>query len=141
MGTAYLPLAPGETTVQDSSGNITIFDPNGNPISTVNPTYTWDTSPTTISTPVDSGGGTDISTIGTFFGQLAAGVAGIVRATSGAQAPICPTTLPCAAPNRPGYVYNPTTGQYLPAQYSQFTSGNSLIFILIILGAVLLLRR
>lgn len=143
MGSAYLPLAPGETTLTDASGNVTVLDPSGNPVGTFNPTPIWDSSPTTIDTPVNSGGGTDLSTIGTFFANIGAGIGGIIRGIQGGQAPICPTTLPCAAPNRPGFLYNPQTGQYIPSTgfpgYTGTLSAGSGLGFIVILGVLLFL--
>lgn len=141
----YGPLAPGETTVTDDSGNTTYFDANGNAIITTNPTPNWDTTPTTPTTPVDSGGGTDLSTLGTFFGSFASGVSQLVRAASGQSAPVCPSTLPCAAPNRPGYLYNPQTGQYVPQtagfSLSSLGAGGGLILIIAILAGLFFFAR
>lgn len=142
----YGPLAPGETTVTDDSGNTTYFDANGNAIITTNPTPNWDTSPTTPMTPVDAGGGTDLSNIGTFFAQLSGGIAGLVRAATGGSAPVCPGTLPCAAPNKPGYNYNPRTGQYTPQNVgfslaSVGSGGGLLILVAIAFGIFFVARR
>ena len=144
--------APGVTQVTDDSGNVTYFDANGNAITTVNSTPNWDTSPTSsapnaasAATPVSAGGGTDISNLGTFFGQLASGVAGLVKATSAATAPVCPSTLPCAAPNKPGYNYNPQTGQYTLASsgfsLSSLTAGNGLLILVAIVVGIFFFAR
>jgi len=139
------PLAPGETSVTDDSGNTTYFDQNGNALITTNDTPNWDTTPTTADTPVSADGGTDISTIGTFFSQLAGGITGIVRAATGQSAPVCPTTLPCAAPNKPGYQYNPQTGQYTPQaagfSLSSLTAGNGLFILAVVVFGVVVLAR
>jgi hypothetical protein len=140
------PLAPGESSVTDDSGNTTYFDPNGNAIITTNPTPNWDTTPTTAETPVDSSGGTDLSSIGSFFGTMAGGIASLVRAATGQSAPVCPGTLPCAAPNKPGYLYNPQTGQYTPQtagfSLSSLTAGSGLlILVAVALGIVFLARK
>lgn len=145
MAPIYGPLAPGETTVTDDSGNTTYFDDTGNAIITTNNTPNWDTTPTTADTPVDSGGGTDLSSLGSFFGQLLGGVSSLVRATGGSSAPVCPSNLPCSAPNKPGYLYNPQTGQYAPQQagfsLSSLTSGSGLLIIIASAFGIFLLAR
>lgn len=146
MGGFVGPLAPGETSVTDDSGNTTYFDPNGNAIITTNDTPNWDTTPTTAATPVDSSGGTDLSSIGSFFAQFAGGVSSLVRAATGQSAPVCPANLPCAAPNKPGYVYNPQTGQYAPQtagfSLSSLTAGNGLlILVAVALGIFFVARK
>lgn len=140
------PLAPGESIVTDDSGNSTFFDTNGNAVITTNDTPNWDTTPTTAQTPVDSSGGTDLSTLGTFFASFAGGVSQLVRAASGQSAPVCPSTLPCAAPNKPGYLYNPQTGQYTPQtagfSLSSLTAGNGLlILVALAIGIFFVARR
>ena|SRR5579859_2216614 len=140
------PLAPGETSVTDDSGNTTYFDANGNALITTNPTPVWDTTPTTPDTPVDSGGGTDLSSLGSFFSQMAGGVSSLVRAATGQSAPVCPSTLPCAAPNKPGYVYSPQTGQYTPQaagfSLSGLTAGNGLFIIAaVVIGLIFVVRK
>jgi hypothetical protein len=138
-------LSPGSTSVSDGSGNTTYFDANGNALFTSNDTPNWDTTPTVPGDPVDSGGGTDLSTIGTFFAQMASGVASIVRSATGQSAPVCPSTLPCAAPNKPGYLYNPKTGQYTPQtsgfSLSSLTAGNGLLILVGIAVAIFFFAR
>jgi hypothetical protein len=144
MGTAYLPLAPGETTVMDDSGNVTVFDTNGNAVTTYNNTDNWDTTPTTPDTPVDASGGTDISNLSRFTGYLGGLATAIASAVGLAQgksaAPICPSTLPCAAPNKPGYNFDPKTGQYIPSSpttgLSSLTAGNGL-FVLAAIAVII----
>jgi len=152
----YGPLDPSEVSagaganvgsaVTDDSGNTTYFDTNGNAIFTSNPTPSFDTTPTTAMTPVESGGGTDLSSLGAFFGQMAGGVSSLVRAATGQSAPVCPSTLPCAAPNKPGFLYNPATGQYTPQtagfSLSSLTAGSGLfILVAVALGIVFLVRK
>lgn len=141
------------SSICDDSGNCTVFDDNGNAISTSNTSaLDWTPTPTSPSTPVDtSSGGTDLSNLTRFFGSLGNMAQGIGAAVGLAQgknvAPVCPGTLPCAAPNKPGYLYNPTTGQYTPASNQGFslqslTAGSGLlILIAIVFGVFLVARR
>lgn len=141
--------ANGASTVCDDSGNCTVFDVAGNAVSTFNNnSLDWTPTPTGPDTPVDSGGGTDISNMSRFTGSLgnifqAVGAA-VGLATGKAVAPVCPGTLPCAAPNRPGYLYNPQTGQYTPATTGagfNLTAGNGLLILAVLVFGVFILAK
>ena len=143
------------TTVCDDVGNCTTFDDSGNAVSTdniVGPTFageSW-TTPTTPATPVDASGGFDINNLTRFFGSLGSLAGAIGSAVGTAQgkpvAPICPSTLPCAAPNKPGFLYNPQTGQYTPQATSNFslsnlTAGSGLVILLVVVIGIFLVAR